>query len=107
MKKFAGFWYSFVVVVLIFSALTGGLEQLLYQGGWSQAPLFAKITIPTVAITFFGFWVLMLEDFFENDDIKYRILVGFSLFLLHSLAILIYFWLVVYRRKNTGEANLS
>jgi len=101
MKKFAGFWYSFVVVALLFGALTGTLEQYSYDGGWSQAPMFAKITIPIVFITFIGFWVLMLEDFFENHDTKHRFLVGLSLFFLHWIAILIYFWAVVYRRKGT------
>lgn len=101
MKKFAGFWYSLVVVAVLIAALTGILDQYSYEGGWSKAPLFAKVAIPTVFITFVGFWVLILEDFFESDDTKHRVLVGFSLFFLHWIAILIYFWTVVYRRKNT------
>jgi hypothetical protein len=100
MKKLAGFWYSFVVLVLLISALTGILEQYLYTGPWMQAPLVAKIAIPTVLITFVGFWILMLEDFLENEDTKHRILVGLSLFFLHWIAILIYFWAVIYRRKS-------
>jgi len=101
MKKFAGFWYSFVVVILSIGALTGILDQYAYVGGWNKAPLVAKIGIPTVFITFIVFWVMMLEDFFENKELKYRALVGGSLFFLHWIAILIYFWTVVYRRKNT------
>ncbi|WDE02498.1 hypothetical protein [Thalassomonas actiniarum] len=102
MKKFAGFWYSFVVVVVLIAALAGMFDQYSYEGGWSQASLLEKVGIPTVFITFVGFWLLMLEDFFDNDEIKHRVLVGFSLFFLHWLAILIYFWTVVYRRKNAS-----
>ncbi len=102
MKKFAGFWYSFVVVVVLIAALAGMFDQYSYEGGWSQASLLEKVGIPTVFITFVGFWLLMLEDFFDNDEIKHRVLVGCSLFFLHWLAILIYFWTVVYRRKNTS-----
>jgi hypothetical protein len=98
-KKVAGFWYSFIVIALVISALTGVLQQCFYVGGWGNAPLCAKIGIPTVFITFIVFWIVMLEDFIENEDTKYRVLVGLSLFFLHWIAILIYFWTVVYRRK--------
>ena len=101
MKKFAGFWYSFVFFILLIGAFTGILDQYSYEGGWNEAPLYAKIGIPTVLITFLGFWVLMLADFFKNKDVKRPVLVGFSLFFLHWIAIFIYFWSVVYRRKNT------
>ncbi|NQZ30869.1 MAG: hypothetical protein HRU06_06320 [Oceanospirillaceae bacterium] len=101
MKNLVGFWYTFVVVTLLLGAFTGVLDQYSYEGGWNEAPLYAKIGIPTVLITFFGFWILMLADFFKHKDTKWPILVGFSLFFLHWLAIFVYFWMVVYRRKNT------
>ena len=99
MKKFAGFWYSFVVAVIIIAALFGVFEQYTYIG-WGKAHLVEKIGIPVVFITFVSFWILMLDDFLENDDTKYRILVGCCLFFMHWIAILIYFWTVVYRRKK-------
>lgn len=99
MKYFVGLWYSFVVVIIFILALTGWLDQYTYSG-WNNAHLVEKIGIATVFITFVGFWILMLEDFMENEDTKHRILVGLSLFFLHWIAILIYFWTVVYRRKN-------
>ncbi|WP_426357393.1 hypothetical protein ACPUVO_13095 [Pseudocolwellia sp. HL-MZ19] len=98
MKKFIGFWYTFVVIVIFISALLGLFDQYTYEG-WSTAHLVEKIGIPTVFITFVGFWLLMLEDFMENDETKYRFLIGLSLFFLHCIAILLYFWIVVYRRK--------
>lgn len=100
MKKFAGYWYSFVVIALLVAFFTGTLEQCLYTGGWSKAPLCAKIGIPIVFVTFIGFWILMLEDLFENETIKYRILIALGMFFLHWIAILVYFWLVVFRRKQ-------
>jgi len=105
MKKFAGCWYSFVVIILLITGLTGILEQYSYEGGWHQAPLVAKIGIPTVFITFVSFWVLMIEDFIEHKDTKYRVFVGLSLFFFHCFAIFIYFWTVVYRRKSTAQNN--
>jgi hypothetical protein len=99
-KKFAGFWYSFVVVVIFIAALAGMFDHYTYDG-WSKAHLVEKIGIPTVFITFVGFWIMMLEDFMENEDTKYRIWIGASLFFLHWIAILLYFWTVVYRRKIT------
>ncbi|NQZ82181.1 MAG: hypothetical protein HRT52_14305 [Colwellia sp.] len=100
MKNFVGFWYSLVVVVILIMALMGMFDQYTYVS-WNKAHLVEKIGIPTVFITFVVFWLLMLEDFMENEDTKHRILVGLSLFFLHWIAILIYFWTVVYRRKNT------
>jgi hypothetical protein len=100
MKKLAGIWYSLVVVVLLVCALTGILDQSLYEGGWNKASLYTKIGIPTVFITFIVFWILMLEDFLENEDVKHTVLVGSCLFFFHWIAILVYFWLVVYRRKS-------
>jgi hypothetical protein len=99
MKKFAGFWYSLVVIVILIAALMGVFDQYTYVS-WNKAHLVEKIGIPSVFITFVGFWLLMLEDFMDNKETKYRILVGLSLFFLHCIAILIYFWMVVYRRKN-------
>jgi hypothetical protein len=100
-KRLIGYWYSLVVVTLVIGALTGLLQQCFYVGGWSSAPLCAKIGVPTVFVTFIVFWTLMLEDFIDNADTRYRVLVGLSLFFFHWIAILIYFWTVVYRRKST------
>lgn len=100
MKILAGFWYSFLVVALLFSAITGLLEQhVFYTGGWSKAPLIAKIGIPVVFATFIIFWIMMIEDFIENKDTGYRPLIALCMFFLHWIAILVYFWMVVYRRK--------
>lgn len=101
MKKLAGFWYSFVVVVILIAALMGVFDQYTYVS-WNNASLVERIGIPTVFVTFVGFWLLMLEDLMFNQNIKHRILVGASMFFLHWIAILIYFWAVVYRRKNTN-----
>lgn len=101
MKILMGFWYSFLVVALLIAAFTGFLEQhVFYTGGWSKAPLIAKIGIPTVFITFIVFWIIMLEDFIENKDTQYRWPIALCMFFLHWIAILIYFWAVVYRRKS-------
>jgi len=101
MKKIAGYWYSFVIVGLLIAGYSGVLDQYSYEGGWNEAPIYAKVGTPTILITFFGFWVLMLADFFKNKDVKRPVLVGFSLFFLNWIAIFVYFWSVVYRRKNT------
>ncbi len=100
MKIIAGFWYSFIVVLTIIAAIMGWFDNYTYQG-WRNANLIERIGIPTIYITFVAFWLLMLEDFMVNEDTKHRILIGLSLFFLHWIAILVYFWAVVYRRKNT------
>jgi hypothetical protein len=99
MKIVAGFWYTFLVVVLSIGFLTGTIQQYYYVGGWNNAPLLAKIGIPLTFITFIGFWIMMLEDFIENKTKQHRVLIGLSLFFLHWIAILVYFWAVVYHRK--------
>lgn len=100
LKVVAGLWYSLIFFLVVLGALTGVIEHYSYQGGWNNAPLIAKIGIPTVYITFIGFWVLMLEDLIENSTIKHRMLIAFSMFFFHCIAILFYFWLVVFRRKK-------
>jgi len=99
MKILAGFWYTFVVVVTLVAALMGYLDEYTYVN-WNQAHLAEKVGIPLLMITVIGFWTLMLEDFIENDDTGHRWLIGFLLYFLNLIAILIYFWVVVYRRKN-------
>jgi len=99
MKILAGFWYTFVVAVIFIAALMGYLDDYVYVN-WHQAHLAEKVGIPLLIITVIGFWTLMLEDFIENDDTGHRWLIGFTLYFLNLIAILIYFWVVVYRRKN-------
>lgn len=98
MKLLFGYWYSFVVCVVIAFALSGAFVDYTYEG-WHNANLMEKIGIPIVFVTFVSFWLFMLEDFMTNEDTKYRTLVGLSLFFLHWIAILVYFWTVVYRRQ--------
>lgn len=77
------------------AGVTGILDSYSYEGGWVSAPLHIKILIPTILTTFFGFWFLMLADFFNSKEIKHPVIVGFSLFFFSWVAILIYFWVVV------------
>ncbi len=84
------------------AGLTGILDQYSYEGGWVEAPLYVKILIPAMLITFFGFWFLMLADFFKTKGTRFPILVGFSLLFFSWFAIFIYFWVVV-NRRNSGE----
>ena len=100
MKIVAGFWYTFLVVALSIGFFNGTIQQFYYVGGWNNAPLLAKIGIPLTFITFVSFWIMMLEDFIENKTKKHRVLIGLSLFFLHWIAILVYFWVVVYRREK-------
>jgi len=99
MKILAGFWYTFVVVVILIAALMGYLDEYTYVN-WNKAHLAEKVGIPLLFITVIGFWTLMLEDFIENDDTGHRWLIGFILYFLNLIAILVYFWVVVYRRKK-------
>jgi len=102
MKLLAGFWYTFVVAVILIAALMGCLDEYTYVN-WNKAHLAEKVGIPTLFITVIGFWTLMLEDFIENDDTDHRMLIGFILYFLNLIAILIYFWVVVYRRKTINH----
>lgn len=106
MKCLAGYWYSLVVLVVIIFALNGAFVDYTYTG-WHDALFIEKLGIPTVFITFVGFWLMMLEDFMTNDDTKFRFWVGVSLFFLHWIAILLYFWLVVHRRKPNRVSNFN
>lgn len=99
MKNLAGYWYSFVVLIVVIFALCGAFVDYTYTG-WNNAQLIEKIGIPLVFITFVGFWLMMLEDFMTHDDTKPRFVIGLSLFFLHWIAILIYFWAVVHPRKT-------
>ena len=99
-----GYWYTVLLLGLLISGQFGLLDTYTYSGSWSEAPLYIKVVIPIVLISMFGFFALMLADFFSEKDVKYPVLVGFTLLLLNWLAILVYFWVVVYRREKSNQA---
>ena len=94
-----GYIYTGFLVLLVLAAVTGVLEPYAYSGSWESAPIYIKLGIPTIMLFMFGFFVLMLADFFSHRDVKRPILVGFSLLFFSWLAILLYFWTVVKARK--------
>ena len=106
MKKIWGYWYTALMAFILISGLTGILDNYSYQGGWGEAPTYVKIILPVVLVSMFGFFVLMLADFFSHRDVSNPILVGFSLLLFNWIAILIYFWFVV-NRRNMSKKNLK
>ena len=56
------------------------VNECFYIGSWSSTPLCAKTGVPTVFVTFIVFWTLMLEEFIDNADTKYRVFVSLSFF---------------------------
>lgn len=106
LKTIAGIWYSAIVIAVIISVALYGPNLYLDYISWAQATTYQRIAIPLIFITFVSFWLMILEDFFEHYYGGKKWLVGISLFLLHWLAILAYFWLVVWPRK-TPNPELS
>jgi len=105
-KRIWGYWYTLFLILFLISAGTGLLEQFIPQVGWNESPIQGKLFVVIALTTVFGFWFLMLGDFFSNKDVKRPVLVGFSLFFFSWLAILIYFWSVVSKReRNEVSAN--
>lgn len=98
-KKIAGVWYSAIVVAVVISVVWHGPDLYLDYISWAQATTYQRIAIPVIFVTFVSFWLMILEDFFEHYQGGKKWLVGISLVLLHWFAILVYFWLVVWRRK--------
>lgn len=100
-KNIFGYWYTILFFTIAFGGWSGMLDSFSYQGPFGRAPLHVKITLPIFLLSFFGFFALMLGDFFSHKNVKRPVLVGFSLLFFNWIAILLYFWLVVYKRKKT------
>lgn len=94
-----GYIYTGLLLFIVLGSATGALEAYTYSGSWEAAPMHIKVGLPTIMFTMFGFFALMLADFFSYRDVKRPILVGFSLLFFSWLAILLYFWLVVKPRR--------
>jgi len=69
--------------------LFSGSESLAFE----QATLIDKTIVVGGVIGAFGFWFVMLADFFANRYLKRRILWGFCLIIFSWLSALIYFFL--------------
>ena len=102
MKLVYGYIYTVIFALILVAGISGLFEQLAIAAG-TEEPTYVKILGPSVAIAMFGFWFLMLGDFFSNKGTKHPVLVGFSLIFLNWFAILVYFWFVVRPRETLNK----
>ena len=94
-----GYVYTATFAALILSMIAGVFPTYSPQGPDDVAPVHIKVMVSSLLVIFFGFFGLMLADFFSNKDVKKPELVGFSLLFFNWFAILVYFWTVVHKRK--------
>lgn len=86
-KFFAIFFLFFFVAMFVRFTLFGANDSLMFD----QLIFHDKILAILGLIGFFGFWLLMLADFFNNQQLEHKTIWGFSLIFFSWLAALIYF----------------
>ena len=101
-KRLAGYGYTLIIGAMMLFSWVFHIEG--YHGPWASMPFVIKVWWSIAFPSSIGFWIWMFADFLSHKDVKSPVLVGFSFLMFNLLAALMYFWLVVNRRKPSNPA---
>ena len=99
------------LVAIVFLALFAGMVLRFLVFGDAQSHTFAELRLFERVLAIggvvgaFGFWALMLADFFANGTPKRRVAWGFFLIFFSWLAAIIYFVLHFWPRHKRPTAQ--